>query len=65
LQAGVTAQPDQALRLLEPPHMREELGGEGGYGTQRASANSSRYFPVVRNARSRRPLASGRTFVIA
>jgi len=35
------------------------------YPTHRASTSSSRYFPVLRNARSRRPAASGRTFAIA
>jgi hypothetical protein len=35
------------------------------YATHRASASSSRYFPVVRNARSRRLSLSGRTLAIA
>ena len=62
LSPGRSADPRSLRRRARCSGSRQALPS---YPTHRASASSSRYFPVVRNACSRRPLASGRTFAIA
>src|SRR6202453_1753480 len=65
IEPGEHADDRKPVRQSLPRGRLRSGSAVGGYATQRASASSSRYLPVVRNARSRRPLASGRTFAIA